>query len=91
MAYLLARTLDEALDFLGREGAGLIAGGTDYFPTKQKGVTVPPLVDVSRIPELCGVMETDDEWRIGGATTWSRPPSDSSRMPAGFRLQSAAR
>ena len=72
--YDTPRTLDEAFDALARTpGARIAAGLTDLLPWAREGragdVHLPGIVDVSRIPELCGVArEGDGRLSMGAAT-----------------------
>ncbi len=74
MGYLVAASLSEALEALGRQDAAVIAGGTDWFPAQGQRPLKGDLVDITRVPELRGISrDTGDKggWRIGGATTWT--------------------
>lgn len=71
MTYLAPQTVDQALAQVASGTASVVAGGTDYFPSLQKGRAAEHLIDISRIPGLCGISETGGGWRIGAATTWS--------------------
>lgn len=73
--YLTPTTLDEAFACLERFGgtARIVAGATDLLPWAREGragdVHYSALIDVSRIPELCGVERTGERLRIGANTT----------------------
>ena len=74
MGYLVAASLSEALDALGKPDAAVIAGGTDWFPAQGTKPLRGDLVDITRVPGLRGITrDTHDTggWRIGGATTWT--------------------
>ena len=74
MRYLRASSLDQALDALASSDAEtrrIIAGGTDVYPSLGDAALRGALLDVSRVPEMRGVSETEAGWRIGGATTWT--------------------
>ncbi|GMG84118.1 xanthine dehydrogenase family protein subunit M [Paralimibaculum aggregatum] len=73
MDYLLATSLNQALDALADPAAGLrvVAGGTDVYPALRDGALTDPLLDVTRVPGLRGIAETGAGWRIGAATTWT--------------------
>lgn len=71
MTYFVAQKLDHALELIKDGSATLVAGGTDFFPTKHKGRPIHRIVDVSRVNEMLGVTLAEDGWRIGGATTWA--------------------
>lgn len=70
MAYLEPKTLDHALEMLGQSRVSLIAGGTDFFPSKGEGKVTDDLLDLTGIVELQGITETKQGWRIGATTTW---------------------
>lgn len=69
--FLRPRTLHEAVEALQSLGVQILAGGTDFFPALGDRPATAPLVDLTGIPELSGIVVTDREVRIGGATTWS--------------------
>lgn len=90
--YWRPRTLDEALDARAR-GARIIAGATDVLPLH---VERPlhrdpmPMLDLTAIPSLAGIVSSDHGLRIGAATTWSEIAE--ARLPTHLRaLQQAAR
>ncbi|HEY0441145.1 MAG TPA: FAD binding domain-containing protein [Xanthobacteraceae bacterium] len=77
-AYLMPRSLAEAFGAMA-EHAGrfrLVAGATDILPWAREGragdVTIPVLIDVSRIPELRERGVTDNMVRLGAATPIQR-------------------
>lgn len=90
MAYVSARTVEEALAALAAGPARVIAGGTDVFPALGDRPLTGDVVDVSRTEGLRGIGRDAAGWRIGAATTWSdlvRTP-----LPAAFDgLKAAAR
>lgn len=72
--YDTAKTLAGAFDALERTpGARLIAGATDLLPWAREGragdVHLAGLVDISKVPELCGVSLGDDGRISMGAAT----------------------
>ncbi len=71
--YVTPRTLDEALAALrGASGpARLIAGGTDLLLDLQQGRQPPidTLIDISRVPELCGVRLEGERLFVGASVT----------------------
>jgi CO/xanthine dehydrogenase FAD-binding subunit len=71
MGYLVAASLSEVLDALGKPDAAVIAGGTDWFPAQGTRPFKGDLVDISRVPGLRGITRETSGWRIGGATTWT--------------------
>ena len=71
MSYVAPATLEEALSVLGRGGARVIAGGTDWFPAQGRTPLRETLLDVTRVAGLRGIERAENGWRIGAATTWS--------------------
>lgn len=75
--YLTPRSLAEAFEAMGRFGAAarVVAGATDVLPWAREGragdVHYAALIDVSRIPELCGIELRGDRVRLGANTTIS--------------------
>lgn len=64
--YLRASTIDEAVSFLGKNGAKIIAGGTDLLVDKPAAAKC--LVDISNLP-LGYIKQEKDGLRIGALTT----------------------
>ena len=64
-------TLDEALAILAAGDWNVVAGCTDVFPATQRKVLDSPTLDITAIPDLRGIVQTDDGLRIGATTTWS--------------------
>lgn len=88
--YARPQSIEEALSAVAASRGRVVCGGTDLYPA-HVGRTMPEnIVDISGIPSLRGITETDDGYRIGGATSWSsiaRAP-----LPEAFHgLQAAAR
>ena len=77
-AYLTPASLDEAFDAMEahRGGYRIIAGATDTFPWAREGragdVSIPALIDISRIPELTERTVNATRVRLGAATTIQR-------------------
>jgi CO/xanthine dehydrogenase FAD-binding subunit len=69
--YLRPRTLEQALDALADQRASVLAGGTDFYPALGERWSSTPLVDITAISELKGIVRGQDCFRIGGLTTWS--------------------
>jgi CO/xanthine dehydrogenase FAD-binding subunit len=70
--YQSPETLTEACRVLGEWGprGKIIAGGTDLIISLRKGEAQPQiLIDVTRIPELRRIEETEGKIRIGAAVT----------------------
>jgi CO/xanthine dehydrogenase FAD-binding subunit len=88
--YIRPRTLAEAVTALSPGSARILCGGTDFFPAQGERPVQDPVVDVSALEELRGVICEKNYFRIGGVTTWTdiiRAP-----LPRAFdALKSAAR
>ncbi len=88
--YVRARSLADALDALARGQASILSGGTDFFPALVDQPRPARIVDISRIDELRGITQTENEIRIGAAVTWGEIAS--AKLPSCFKgLQLAAR
>lgn len=90
MSYHRPETVDEALSILTRGGVSVVAGGTDWFPSRGQATYGGAMLDVTGIAGLRGVTPGPEGWRIGAATTWT----DIARadLPAAFDgLRAAAR
>jgi aerobic carbon-monoxide dehydrogenase medium subunit len=85
--YVRPRDLDETLRLLrGREGeAKLLGGGYSLVPLLKLRLAQPPLlVDLRDVAGLDGIVETDDELRVGGRATHRQileHPTISERYP----------
>ena len=65
-------TVAEAVAALGREGAQVLAGGTDKLVQLRRGLAVPDvLVDIGAIDEMQGIAAEGAGLRIGAAVTLS--------------------
>lgn len=64
-------SLQEAVQALAAEGSRVLAGGTDLYPALVDKPLTTPLVDLSRVRELRGIVVAEDAVRIGGCTTWT--------------------
>lgn len=82
--------LDTALEHLAEPGTALLAGGTDWYPSR--GEQAPPerMLDVTRIEGLDRLSHGTKGTRIGAAVTWSTLIA--SPLPPAFdALKSCAR
>jgi CO/xanthine dehydrogenase FAD-binding subunit len=70
-AYLRPAELEAALAALATGPHTIIAGGTDLYPAHVGRPLPGPLLDLTAIPELAGISEHDEHWRLGALTTWS--------------------
>ncbi|PCJ09709.1 MAG: xanthine dehydrogenase [Rhodobacteraceae bacterium] len=90
MDYFAPTSLNDALALMASENLKIIAGGTDFFPTRAPAPLQQSLLDVTRIDELAGFGWTDDGLRIGAAVRWSDIAK--ADLPTCFAgLQAAAR
>lgn len=74
--YLRPGALAEALEALAERSLTPLAGGTDLYPTQANLAAwnrAPDLdiLDISALPELRGIEERGDRWRLGALTTWT--------------------
>ena len=67
----MPENLADALNVLQDGSTKIIAGGTDFYPSLKQGERYDSLLDVTRIPELTGIQQTAEGWRIGAATKWT--------------------
>ena len=83
-------SLEDALQCMEAGSWRILAGGTDFYPAQGDRPIRENLLDLTAIPELRGITQEENGWRIGGLTTWSdivRAP-----LPAAFDgLKAAAR
>lgn len=80
-SYVRPTSLEEALEHLSASqvnaarmnaaGPVILAGGTDFYPARVGRALDEDVLDITGIPYLQGIDETDEGWRIGAATTWS--------------------
>ncbi len=69
--YVRARSVDEALETLSRDGYVILSGGTDFYPARA-GLPLPGrILDISGIEGLKGILSNSDGVTIGALTTWS--------------------
>lgn len=88
-AYLRPDTMDMALASLSDGTARVLAGGTDLYPATQNATLSGDYLDLSAVPGLRGISQSQDGLRIGAYTTWTdliRAPLP----PALHALQQAA-
>lgn len=90
MSYLSPTSASEACRLKTERTAKIIAGCTDYFPSRTAGDLSQTLLDLTRIPEFRGIARTAGGWRIGALTTWT--DITSADLPPAFdALKLAAR
>ena len=91
--YARPKALEDALA-LRESGAQVIAGGTDFFPARVGKPLydrdIASILDLTALPELRGIREEVESYRIGALTRWTEIVE--APLPAQFRcLQAAAR
>ena len=70
-AYLRPTSQSEALAALAQGRLTVLAGGTDYYPSKVGKPLADDILDISAITGLRGILDEGDRWRIGATTSWS--------------------
>ena len=70
-ASLRPTSQSEALAALAQGRLTVLAGGTDYYPSRVGKPLTDDILDISAIAELRGISEQADHWRIGATTSWS--------------------
>ena len=68
--YEAPRDLATALALLKRQPWRILAGGTDFYPALGARPVETDVLDISCVPGLRGVSESEGHWRIGAMTTW---------------------
>jgi CO/xanthine dehydrogenase FAD-binding subunit len=88
--YLRPTSQSEALAALAQRKLTVLAGGTDYYPSKVGKALVDDMLDITAIAGLRGVSDEGSHWRIGATTTWGELAEK--RLPPMFDgLRAAAR
>lgn len=67
----MPQSLEEAFAALDVAGVSVVAGGTDWFPSRGDRLTDQPVLDVTALPGFRGISRAGGLIRIGAATTWS--------------------
>lgn len=89
--YFAPQDLTEALGLLGAHQPVVVAGGTDFFPTRGRDTGANDILDITRLKALRGIAWiTPNTLRIGAATTWT-DVIRADLPPAFHALQEAAR
>jgi len=87
--YVAPTSLAEALDLLATGERVALAGGTDFFPAHVDRPLNEPVLDITSIDDIRGIVVSDAHLRIGALTTWSEIAA--ADLPVGCRaLQQAA-
>lgn len=96
--YARPASLTQALELLGPQppvALGtiplILAGGTDYYPARVGKPLDDALLDITNIPDLRGVSEAAEHWRIGATTSWGMLAEASDLPPLFDGLRLAAR
>jgi len=71
MTYSVPESVAATVALLDRAGGTIVAGGTDFYPTRVGGPIAGDIVDISHLRELRGVTAVESGYRIGALTTWS--------------------
>ena len=98
--YLRPTCASDALAALAQRKLTVLAGGTDYYPSRVGKPLCDDILDLSAIAELRGINEQAEHWRIGATTTWSDiagadlPPAfdglrAAARLVGGVQIQNA--
>jgi len=83
-------SLDRALELLADDRLTVLAGGTDFYPSRVGVAINEPILDISAVPGIRAIERLDDHWRIGARATWN--DITKAELPGAFRgLQTAAR
>jgi len=69
--YLRPTKLEEALSALGAGPRVILAGGTDYYPSRVGRPLNDHVLDITAISTLRAVRRGDGYWRIPALVTWS--------------------
>ena len=90
MNYLAPTDLDSALAAFAEGNWTVLAGGTDFYPTRVGRPLTEPVIDISGIEALRGITVTEDSYRIGALTRWADiRDADLPRAFDGLRLAAA--
>lgn len=88
--FLQPASLSAAIDLLVQHQGRLLAGGTDFFPGINTVPETRPIIDISRVPELCAIGTEGERIRLGAGATWSEIVA--APLPTGLdALKAAAR
>lgn len=70
-SYARPTRIDEALALLARGGRTILAGGTDFYPSRVGIAPRDDVIDVTALADLRGIEQLENGWRFGAATTWT--------------------
>lgn len=89
MGYARPTDMADALSLLAEGDWTVLAGGTDLYPATTAQQLSGKILDITALPGLGDVAQTNTGWRIGARTTWSQIAR--ADLPPAFRaLQQAA-
>ncbi len=84
------QTLDDAVAIAAGEGVRLMAGCTDLFPAIETAALSGPMLDLTAVRGLRGILREGDGWRIGATARWAEIAR--AQLPPAFDgLRAAAR
>jgi CO/xanthine dehydrogenase FAD-binding subunit len=90
MQYLAPADLDSALAAVADGTRTVVAGATDFYPARVGGPLTEPVIDISGLDELRGIIVTENSYRIGALTRWADiTAADLPRAFDGLRLAAA--
>lgn len=89
--YLRPDRLDDALAILAAEPRLVLAGGTDVYPAFASRPVDRPVLDITALPGLRGVVDDGDAWSIPALTTWTDVAEAVGLPPEFDGLRAAAR
>jgi len=69
--YVRPSELNELFAVLPQKDWKILAGGTDFYPAKVGQSLNDDILDITNIPVLTEITETEHYWYIGAAATWS--------------------
>ena len=70
-SYARPTRIDEALSLLARGDRTILAGGTDFYPSRVGMTPRDDVVDVTGLADLRGIRQGASDWRFGAAATWA--------------------
>lgn len=72
MTYHRPTDLTQALQIAALPSGKIVAGGTDVYPTAQKGIFPDFYLDLTQVKGFADIADQNGTLRIGAATTWSQ-------------------
>ena len=90
-SYLRPTRLSDALAALGERRWLLLAGGTDYYPSRVGKPLDDDILDLTALGELRTVRRENGHWRIPALVTWSEIIGNAELPPLFDGLKRAAR